>query len=173
MPIPKRAIAGLFRVGKCKHLLMKLALGDLRYAFCLYKQAGNAATRKERRLKARGLAQLEVYNETGPLWADVSFLQDEYQELLSRKWLREASKWSVPIPQRPSQRDALEDAEGYWRSRYGGYPWILTEKGVHHIRSEVRRVQKDERERWFPWLALLLPLSVALAALINSIFDIV
>ena len=105
--------------------------------------------------------------------AEVSFSQDEYQELLSRKWLREASKWSIPIPQRPSQHDAFEDAEGYWRSRYGGYPWILTEKGVHHIRSEVRRVQKDQRERWFPWLALLLPSSVAVAALINSIFDIV
>ena len=173
MPTVKRAIEGLFRVVKWKHPIMRVALGDLRYAFCLCKQAGNAATRKERRLRSCGLTPLEVQNETGPLWAEVFFLQDEYQELLSKKWLREASKWSVPIPQRPSQHDASEDAEGYWRSRYGGYPWMLTEKGVHHIRSEVRKVQKDERERWFPWLALLLPLLVALAALINSIFDIV
>ena len=159
-------------MGKLTRIVMKAILTDLRYARCLYKQVGNAAVREERRLKARGLTPLEIHNEAGSLWAEVSLLQDEYQEILSRKWLREASKWSVPIPVRPSERDASEDKEGYWRRCYGRGPWILTEKGVHYIRSEVRKVQKDERERWFPWLALLLPLSVALAALVNSIFDI-
>ena len=148
--------------------IIRLLTSELRYADYVCHWEEQNVYREERRSKRQGKTGLEIERATGPLWADVFMARDEYQKLLSRKWERAAFKLSVPLPEkRPYRHDQPDDPSGYWQMHSSEMSWFLSEKGIHHVRGEVRRVQKTERERWFPWLTFAVASAALVIGLIN------
>lgn len=155
-----------------KNRILKLAKGgELGYARHLCEQIEKRLTSEESRLKSDGVSREEMQEATGDLLFDLFEYRDEYERLLSAKWVRNAWKLHVPIPPQPLNSDVMDDPSGYWRSTHGGAEWILSHKGINYVRREVLKVQKENRDRWFPWLTLVLSFGTALAALIISIIN--
>lgn len=152
---------------KCR--IMVFAMGELRYARRIYKQAEKDVERKERDMRKQGANFIDVYNMREEFHSEIIMYKDDVQEIQSKKWIMEADKFSIPIPQRPFGQGIYEDPTGYWKLHSANKTWILTTKGVHYIRNEVRNVQKTERDRRLSWLQFLIPTGIALAALIVSV----
>lgn len=155
-----------------KSRFLKLAKGgELGYARHLCEQIEERLTSEENRLKSELASREEIQEATSDLLFDVFECRDEYERLLSVKWVRNAWKLHVPIPLQPLNSDWMDDPSGYWRLTQGGAEWILSHKGINYVRREVLKVQKENRDRWFPWLTLVLSFGTALAALIISIIN--
>ena len=136
----------------------------------MFKQANEDYRSEIRRLKGNGLTQEEVDECISPWEADVVIYYDEYKEIRSRKWQMEATKLAVPLPSRPFQEDTT-DPSGHWEFLGSIGTWVLTAKGVHYMRREIREVQRTEHERRLRWVTpavALLALSVSLFNLISS-----
>lgn len=155
-------------IRKWKRSAMKLAMGgDVNYAYHIFKQADKDYRSEIRRLRNNKLTQQEIIDKTESLNADVSFYYDEYKEIRSRKWQREAIKLSVPLPDRPSH-PCDDDPSGYWEFVFSVYTWVLTDKGIHYVRREIREVQRTEHERRLRWVTPI----IAVLALIISIISV-
>ena len=155
-------------VRKWKRSIMKLARGgDVNYAYYIFKQADKDYRSEMRRLRNNGLTQQEIIDKIGSLEAEVSFCYDEYKEIRSRKWQREAIKLSVPLTNHPSD-PGVDDPSGYWEFVFSIGAWVLTDKGIHYVRREIREVQKTEHERRLRWA---MPI-IAMLALIVSIISV-
>ena len=148
---------------------MVVAMGEHGYALRVCKQAEKDVERKERDMRADGANFFDIHNMRDEFHSELIMYRDDAQEILSKKWIKEAFKFSVPIPKKPFSRDCREDPTGYWKLHSANGNWILTAKGVHYIRGEVRNVQKTERDRRLSWLQFLIPTAIALAALIVAL----
>ncbi len=153
-----------------KQRIIRLLTGELRYASYIRHQVEKEVDREERRLRGQGKTGLELENEIERLFQDVLMVWDDYRELLSKKWVRKAFELSVPIPPRPPQ-DAIQNPSGYWTQHILYKSWFLSEKGVHHVRSEVRKVQKSKFDLWFPWLTFGGAIIAIVISLLSLVFN--
>lgn len=153
---------------KWRNSMRKLVSNDVDFAYYIFKQADKDYRSETRRLKSNGLTQQEIPEHSSPWEGDAVIYFDEYKEIRSRKWQREAIKISVPLPPHPYGRD-VNDPTGYWEFLGSIGAWVLTAKGIHYIRREIREVQKAEHERWLRWI---IP-TIAVSALIVGIFNLV
>ena len=155
-------------IRKWKRSIMKFAMGgDVNYAYHIFKQADKDYRSEMRRLRNNGLTQQEIFDETGSLEVEMSFCYDEYKEIRSRKWQREAIKLSVPLPNHPYDPYA-DDPSYYWEFLFSIDTWVLTAKGIHYVRREIREVQRTEHERRLRWVTPI----IAVLALIISIISV-
>ena len=156
---------------KWKNLMRRLVSNDVDFAYYIFKQADKDYRIEIRRLKGNGLTQQEIAECTSSWEAEVVVCYGEYKESRSRKWLNEAIKLSVPPPNRPLKLDAADDPIGCWEYLSINDSWVLTAKGIHYIRREIREVQKTEHERRLRWTTptiAVLALSVGIFNLISS-----
>ena len=153
-------------IRKWKRSVMKFSMGEVDYAYHIFKQADKNYRREVRRLRNNGLTQQEIKDKASALEADVSFCYAEYKEIRSRKWEREAIKLSVPLPDRPSCPGVIDDPSGCWEFLSLLGTLVLTNKGIHYIRREIREVQKTEHERQLRWA---MPIITVLALIVSII----
>ena len=80
------------------------------------------------------------------------------------KLISKARRHYIPIPLR-------QEEDGLWMEWEEG-SWYLTEKGVHHLRKEIREEQKATRDLmlgWTPLITTIIGLIGVLIALISII----
>ena len=150
---------------KWNDFIRKLISKDVSCAYFTFNQAVKDMRREERRLKDSGLNREEIDDCIGPFEAEVYFSYSEYKECRSRKWQQEAIKISVPLPPHPYGQD-VDDPTGYWEFLGSIGVWVLTDKGIHYIRREIREVQRSEHERRLRWT---MPLIAVLALIVSVI----
>ena len=153
---------------KWKNSVRKLVSSDVDFAYHIFKQADKDYRSEIRRLKGSGLTQQEIAECTSPREADVVIYYEEYKEIRSRKWEREAIKLPIPLPNRPLRYDE-DDPLGYWEFLNSIGTWALTVKGIHHIRREIREVQRNEHEAQIRWITP----TIAVLALLVGIFNLI
>jgi len=79
-------------------------------------------------------------------WNDiVGPLSDEIEGEKSARLMRRAKKFDLPEP----------DGEGHWTQGFYSHNQYLTAKGRAFLRAEIRREQREGRERWVWWIPLV------------------
>lgn len=158
-------------MSQLKRRILKAIRSELWYARYLCEQMDRHIQNEEHRLKVARVSSQRRQDTIDHLVGELFILRDEYERLLSAKWVKDAWKLLVPVPPKPIHRDAIDDPSGYWRPIDGSYEWVLSHRGINYVRREVLKVRRENRDRWFPWVALGLPSAIATLALVISIFS--
>ncbi len=148
-------IAGMRR--KVVSIIFEKSEEEIEYADLLRARARDYAKQKidlrPRDERSQWFADWDGYHEV---------MVAEWDSLRARTyfWRRKANASLVELP--------LEnDREGYWE-RLDGTLWLLTDKGVAYVRSQVRAERQASRE---PWVRVS-PLLVSSLALFISLISI-
>ena len=135
---------------------------DLRLK-CQVRQARINLEKAEQRLSSR--LQKSPNREDGasivPLWhaEEGDQLEEIYRRLLTSYWTKKARDKFIPVPERS------EDDEYWEESPF--YRWVLTDKGISHLRMGIRQETLSANESYFRWAAVILGiLAVTLPAFV-------
>ena len=90
-------------------------------------------------------------------YVDIMGWQEEYDSLRTSHWRKKAVNCLVELPPRNEEDD-------YWERTQMSGEWVLTDKGIAHVRSAVRQEMLASSELWFRVAALLLGALAVLAA---------
>lgn len=100
-------------------------------------------------------------------------LQIQRRQIEDSLLLKKARTYRIPTPPRPNSADFghTGPSNAFWEPASTSTPFLqLTDKGINHLREEIRREQKERRERvlsWvFPVLAMLTGILGALTGLL-------
>jgi len=96
-------------------------------------------------------------HEDQEYWDELWHLDQKRRRDSDRKLIAKARRHYVPIPPE-------SDKDGFWKEEDDDN-WFLTEKGISHLRREIRAEKKASRDIWLSWV----PLVSALAILIGAI----
>jgi hypothetical protein len=111
---------------------------------------------KSRRAKQQEIALLE-----SEFFSSYDEYREEIENLITQRLIRKARRLMLPIP---SHND-----ENMWgRCQFSNH-YILTEKGITELRAIIRREQKETREMYLPWVAVLFGLVGAITGLLAII----
>ena len=132
------------------HLRMSLQSTDR-----FYRQlAAEAKGDKER--------QQEVFGE----WSHVAGeIEEELEEIFTKRLVKKARRWYVPIPPHPYGRDTYEDEN--WERGHATGIWYLKPEGVSKVRNLMREEKKWRRDYLIGWVGPLIGLIGALTGLIS------
>ena len=85
--------------------------------------------------------------------------------------MRTASLLHVPMPEHPRGPGAIN--EYYSIAMYSHNKLILTDKGIHHLRKEIRDEQAEQREVHASWIRVLTSLIAAFTGLLGVLLGII
>lgn len=90
-------------------------------------------------------------------------LEEEYEDIYSRKLVRKAHRLRVPVPRRPPDNTASNE-HWMWAGTIGR--WHLSTDGVIAVRAAIRAQQKARLDLVSPWLGSLIGLVGAITGLV-------
>jgi len=112
---------------------------------------------EERQIHKAYAGQSEEH-EDHEYWDELWHLSQKRRQYSDRKLIAKARRLYVPIPPE-------SDKDGFWEEEDDGN-WFLTEKGVSHLRKEIRAEKKANLESWKTWVAIISGIIVAIGGLI-------
>ena len=89
---------------------------------------------------------------------EIGMVDEEIARVQGLFLVSQAEKYLIPLPKFNT------DGEDWEESRITGR-WRLSQKSISELKSAIREEQKDRREKWQGWLALLIGLVGALIGL--------
>lgn len=124
------------------------------------------AYRKDMELALKAKDREKVHDLEHNRRFEISFIEEEEDQLLTNNLIRSARRLRVPIPHR---FDADGKPSEFWcEGQYLG-GWYLTDSGISKVREEVRkelRARHDSRAQWVAWVSALTGVIGALTGLI-------
>lgn len=90
----------------------------------------------------------------------IDTIDEQIAQLQGQLLRRQAERYLIPFPKRITKNGDWEQSKITGR-------WLLGQKTVSELRNAIRREQKDRREKWQGWLALLIGLIGALIGLLS------
>lgn len=103
----------------------------------------------------------DKHNEEGRYWADIEPLIDDIEYINTKRLLRAASRYGVPIP---SSHD--KSYEDLWQDHYEGSKYLTT-AGKHRVRTLIRNERIAKRSEWIWWIPPTVAVLSALVAFGN------
>ena len=97
-------------------------------------------------------------HEDQEYWDKLWHLDQKRRHYSDRKLIAKAQRHYVPIPPE-------SDKDGFWKEEDDDN-WFLTEKGVSHLRKEIRAEKKANLESWKTWVAIISGIIVAIGGLV-------
>ena len=97
-------------------------------------------------------------------WRDLAVepVEQQYRLLLTRHWTRKARGKFIEVP-------SVSENEGHWEDTMPGRQWVLTDKGISHLRSAIREESRAGSEGYFRWAAITLGLMAVVAPILSVV----
>ena len=90
--------------------------------------------------------------EAWSYWSQyIDMCEENYRLLLTKYWTKRARDKFVSRP-------AMNRKGGYWEQTSFGNRWVLTDKGIFHLRAGIRQETSLSNENYFKWAAVVLGL---------------
>ena len=112
---------------------------------------------EERQIHKAYAGQSEEH-EDHEYWDELWHLSQKRRQYSDQKLIAKARRLYVPIPPE-------SDKDGFWEQEDDDN-WFLTEKGVSHLRKEIRAEKKANLESWKTWIAIISGIIVAIGGLV-------
>ena len=134
-----------------------------------YKKALRQRDQDYRRKKDT-LKKQEAFDKWFVVWdVDIQESRVEYDRYRTSYWRNKAIEKMVELPK---QDWNTEYGDGFWdRSRLTG-ELVLTDKGVAHIRAEVRKERLEGSEMFFRWALVIIAILGVLSTISSLIVGI-
>lgn len=105
-------------------------------------------------------------------WAETDELDQELEQLRTKRLLRMAHRLDVPYPQPPWHSEVQRNE--YWAQGDMTGEWYLSTTGFNKVRADIRaeiKARHDARAHWVAWIAAITGLLGALTGLVAVWLD--
>jgi len=128
-------------------------------------RANRSYDREVKKARQKGATRDALEGIQQGWWADTDELNEELEELRTRRLLRQAYRLDVPVPLRPIEQQHNE----FWEQGHMTGSWYLTTAGINKVRTDIRteiRARQETRAYWLRWVAAITGLVGALTGLV-------
>ena len=120
-----------------------------------YTKLRKEAERTNKNSEEKGLIDHDYINE-------MDLIEDEIASVQQRLLFTLAEKYLIPTPG--------FDLEGRnWKQAKTGNKWRLTEAAISNLKDDIRKEQKERRERWQSWLGAFAGIIAALTGIVGAL----
>jgi hypothetical protein len=115
-------------------------------------------------------ADSEKIGEAYGRWqAEGQFDEEKLESLVSRKLIRRADKFDVPLPALPKYKndDPHWDESEHWRRSAINGSFILTQQGRNYVDEAIWKIEERIYNRWSRWATLGIGLIGTITGLVS------